>query len=159
MLVEAGEEVSVASAGTNALSGAPMDAGVIPLVERFGAPWQEHVARAVSINSIAAARLVLTAAREHRAAVVRIMPRAVQYTFTLNDFSHLAAAAEPMPKAEDFVAQALSAVRGARALVAPLSAAEAQIVDPFGMRGEVYEQMSREVEEALATIKRVFLDR
>src|SRR6266516_3236405 len=49
-------------------------------------------ARAVSADLVAGADLVLTATREHRAAVVRLHPPAHRYTFTVREFGRLAAA-------------------------------------------------------------------
>ncbi|THG30804.1 arsenate reductase/protein-tyrosine-phosphatase family protein [Naasia lichenicola] len=55
-----------------------------------------HVARQIDRSTIASADLILTAASEHRSAVVRMDPRASRRTFTLNEAAGLSKIAVPM---------------------------------------------------------------
>src|SRR6266487_4367262 len=70
------ERFLVASAGTEAVAGTPMDQRAAAVARSLGADPDGFRAQPVSADLVAGADLVLTATREHRAAVVRLHPPA-----------------------------------------------------------------------------------
>ena len=73
-------------------TGEGMPAEALALAERHGVPdAAAHVARLLDESLIREADLVLGLAREHRRAVVELVPAATRKTFTLREFAHLAA--------------------------------------------------------------------
>ena len=94
-LTAAGIDAVVTSAGTRAMTGSAMTPEAAALSSQYGASNTDHVARQLTEKLIADADLVLTATRDHRRDVVTMLPKATRYTFTLNQFARLVAAAEP----------------------------------------------------------------
>jgi protein-tyrosine phosphatase len=94
-----GPGVRVHSAGVQAVAGEPAcdqasawllrQQGAIPR-GRHRAARAEHASRLLVGDDVRAASLVLTAAREHRAAVARLVPAAQVYTFTLAQAARIA---------------------------------------------------------------------
>ena len=79
----------MASAGTGALVGAPMDARAADQARACGLEPAMFRARSLTPAMIAEADLVLTATRGHRGRVVTMYPKALPYTFALLDFADL----------------------------------------------------------------------
>ena len=144
--------VEVASAGTRALVGEPMDEGSQRLLERVGLSPDGFVARQLTPEIAQSADLVLAATREHRTRVVRTAPRALRYTHAVADFADLVADAELTPSAGSLVAQLAAAGAARRGEVAVREAADTDIVDPFRRGAEVFEQMAAEVAQVLPPI-------
>lgn len=90
-LADAGVSAEVSSAGTGAMVGDPMTPETAALVRPLGGIERPHAARQLDSSMIRDADLILTATRQHRAAVVSLMPTAVPRTFTLLEFARLAA--------------------------------------------------------------------
>lgn len=156
--------VPVRSAGTMGLHDHPMTEQSAVQLARLGGDATGFRARRLTRDLVAAADLVLTAAREHRAAVVQAYPRALSYTFTFRDFADLAEHLpdEELPTTSDGsewvqeVTQALAARRGLRP---PLSLSEADIADPYGLPDAAYQRMSDDVARALPHVLRVLARR
>ncbi|OUD86549.1 hypothetical protein BC477_01045 [Clavibacter michiganensis subsp. michiganensis] len=77
------------SAGTIAAEGQRMPEQAAELSVRYGGDPSEHQARFLTPGIIQGVDLVLTMAREHRSAVVRAVPRANRFTFTIREFAAL----------------------------------------------------------------------
>nr|WP_175507602.1 low molecular weight phosphatase family protein [Nocardioides terrae] len=86
-LAEAG--VTVVSAGTEALVGEGIDGPVASELAKLGVDGSSHVARQLRAKHIRQADIVLAAERAHRSAVVRLVPAAVRYTFTVLELAAL----------------------------------------------------------------------
>lgn len=85
-----GVSLNVASAGTHAFPGQPMDPGAVREVTRLGMPEVGgHRAQRLSEGQVRKADLVLGLGREHRGAAVRLAPAANGRSFTLLEFVHL----------------------------------------------------------------------
>jgi protein-tyrosine phosphatase len=84
-----GSGVTVSSAGLRAVVGDPVDPLVEQQLRAHDAPVGHHAARQLTPELIREADLVITAEREHRAAVVRMAPEAVRYAFTLRELAAL----------------------------------------------------------------------
>ena len=137
------EQVSVTSAGTWGRDGAPMEPYAEKALVELGADPTGFAARELSADLVREADLVLGATRDHRAAVVTMVPRASAYTFTLPEFARLAAAADPRSIEAAGLADAFSAlVRAAaaqRGIVRPRAPQDDDIRDPYGASPEVFQ--------------------
>ena len=88
--------IEVTSAGTQAMVGAPVDERVAALLsEEERGSLRDFRSRQLDEQLVSAADLVLTMTREHRAAVVSLVPTALRRTFTLTEFAELLPAARP----------------------------------------------------------------
>ena len=92
-LLAAGARVTVSSAGTRAVVGGAMTPEATALAVQLGSDVTDHTPRQLTANMLAEADLVLTATRDHRRDVVTLFPKVTRYTFTLNQFARLVAAA------------------------------------------------------------------
>ncbi len=160
------EGVSITSAGTIAMVGSGMPAEALALSARFGATdAAEHLARQLDAQHIRDADLVLGLSREHRRAVVEVVPAATRRTFTLREFAHLAAAvtdddlaaADPFHQRESVDqpvgANLRAAVRAAaslRGVVEPFpSPGDADVIDPYRRSAAVYEASAAQLVPAV----------
>lgn len=156
--------VVVQSAGTNALVGSGMPTEAAALSADHGGSPSDHVAQQLTAEQVRGADLVLTMTVEHRSAVVRLVPRASRYTFTLNEFAALvedAAQHTPTPAAEFFCLHAVEKLRtavtwtSARRGYLPLEeTSAADIVDPYRRSQDIYEESARQITKALERSQR-----
>lgn len=151
--------VQVRSAGTAALVGAEMDERSAALLHELGGDPDGFVARRLTASMVTEADLVLTATREHRAAVVRMVPSAMRRTFTVRELAVLVA---QIPDTDlpgwDDPRQALAALaeraRRERAALVGLGADELDVVDPYRRDDGVYARLRTQVEQALPQLRR-----
>ena len=152
----AGTGIQVTSAGTVALVGHDMDPGSRTLLARAGADTAGFEARQLSGDLVAAADLIITAGREHRAAAARLAPAVLRRVFTLRDLADLldGATAEDLAAGADeevWVRQVGSAAASRRGMV-PARQTDVDITDPIGQSLSVFEQMAAEVDAALTPV-------
>jgi protein-tyrosine phosphatase len=97
--------------------------------------------------------LVLTATRDHRAAVASLVPRASRYAFTLNQFARLAASTA---RAElDAITDPLdrvAAIAARRGFAPPEHPDDDDIDDPYLEPIEVYERVAAQIDAATRVI-------
>jgi protein-tyrosine phosphatase len=162
LAAELGPSVDVGSAGTHALRGEPMTAPMARLVEEAGCSAAGFRARQLTEELVRSASLVLTATREHRSAVVELVPAAVRRTFTLREFARLLSGADVSTVCQESTARRLAsavplalAQRGKR----PAAAVDDAVVDPFGASDPVYADSFRSIQAAVAGISRAVGDR
>lgn len=144
--------VQVASAGTSALAEYPMDPSAVATLAGLGVMGTEDFrARQLTEALVRDADLVLTAERQHRAAVVDLVPSAVRRTFTLRELGRLLDAVDPrgLPSGTprergQVLAEAATSVRGLVPFTPP---EDDDIADP-------YRQPLIEFERTAATIGR-----
>ncbi len=86
--------VTVSSAGTHALRGAPLDEPMARLLAARGLEASTHTGRQLTAAMIEQADLVLTMSRAQRAAVVTLVPQAVRRTYTLLELAALLSAVD-----------------------------------------------------------------
>lgn len=152
-------QVVVESAGTDALVGASMPHEAAALSAVHGGDPEGHVARQLTADMVRGSDLVLAMAREHRRSVVRLVPRASRYTFTLTEFAALVeSVAEIHPETpQDWpalgVAEKLrAAVEWTAARRGFLSADDMKatdIVDPYRRSDDVYAESAQQIVGAL----------
>ncbi|GAA1059360.1 arsenate reductase/protein-tyrosine-phosphatase family protein [Agromyces bracchium] len=155
------DDIEVSSAGTIAMVGDGMPAEARELSARLGAADADaHRARQLDERMVREADLVLGLAREHRRAVVELVPAATRKTFTLREFAHLAAevteadlAASVDPFADappGGLGVAVTATASLRGVVAPFeSPDDADVVDPYRRSAAVYEQSAQQIGPAV----------
>ncbi len=155
----AGSPVEVASAGTGAPAGEPMDPLAADLLTALGADPRGHGARQLTRAVVAGADLVLTATRRHRGQVVAMSPVALPCTFAFRDFALLVHGLGPggpvgLQEGADGLRELVRVAAARRGLVPPRPAGEVDIVDPYRRGRPVFEQMADEVMGALPDVAR-----
>lgn len=156
----AGGAVSLASAGTHAVVGAPIDPRSAAELERNGGTREGFEARQATPEIIDGSDLVLCATREHRAAVVRMAPRALKKAFALTDFADLVSRVPsgPLPVGpfddadSSLLTRLVRAAASERGSIQPRSDEAAAITDPIGQSSEVFARMADEVEAVLPPV-------
>lgn len=155
----AGIPAVIQSAGTGALVGYEMTSEAASLSQRYGGDPAGHVARQLTAELIASADLILTATRQHRADAVSLVPRALRYTFTLNQFARLSASATKASLSVDHIETAedlrnfIADVAATRGFAPPaLRAADDDIIDPYRQPQAIYEQAGEAINAAVTTI-------
>jgi protein-tyrosine phosphatase len=149
---------SVGSAGVSAVVGADMDSRTRAELIRRGLHDESrtrHVAQQVDRAAVAAADLVLTAEREHRALVVATHPAALRVTFSLLEFSRLLASAKLDPFEQDAVLRARAAVAAAameRGMAPPVTPEDDSVPDPMGGPEDVRAQSYALIGSATRTV-------
>ena len=147
-----GASVTVSSAGTRAVVGAPVDApmlraaGLLPTAIR-------HEASQLRAESIEAADLVIAMAAEHRAAVVSLVPSALGKVVTLDELAVAASLAlagtEGVPSTCS-VADAGRTIAAARHLITRHGIVD--IPDPYGRSDAVYQRAFTRIDERCRAI-------
>jgi protein-tyrosine phosphatase len=160
-------EVVLASAGTIGLTGQGMPEQAADLSRQFGGDPSTHVAQLLTEQHIASADLVFAMSREHRRAIVELVPRAIRYTFTIREFARLVseitdddldeAAALPLG---DVVARftTLIALAAAQrgAVAPPASVDDDDVVDPYRRSDEVYAESAQQLVPAVNAVTALF---
>ncbi|ROS47971.1 low molecular weight phosphatase family protein [Frigoribacterium sp. PhB24] len=153
-LVRRATPAAVESYGTAALEGHAPPRATLDAARRLGLDLAAHRARQLTVDAVGHAPLVLALAREHRRAVVSLVPRANRSTFTLREFARLTRLVDPddtdraMASAPDAAvrlqrAVALAAARRGSGRLA--AADEDDVVDPFGCGPEVYARSTAQI--------------
>ena len=151
-----GTGIDVTSAGTQALVGHDMDAGTRDLLQHKGIDAAAFSARQLTADLVASADLVITAAREHRAAAARLHPAAMARTFTLRDLGDLLSnlsVDEGVVSDVDasWVRQVATTASRRRGLV-PARQDGIDVTDPIGGPPSRFMLMATEIDDALAPI-------
>lgn len=150
--------VEVSSGGTGALAGHPMEDQARALLEAEGYAADGFIARHLTQAMVADADLVLTATRVHRGKVAMLHPKALRYVFAFREFADLvsgldpSALAVPSDSAAEHITRVVALAAGQRGMRAPLSDAEADIVDPYRRPAQVFEDMTEQIMGALPTV-------
>lgn len=87
--------IRISSAGTAGLTGHPLDRHAEQALRAAGVPVPPFTARELTAPMIADADLVLTAAREHRAAAASLAPGSSPRLYTLREFGRLCQQVDP----------------------------------------------------------------
>ena len=147
---------AVSSAGTAARPGAPMDETSAEQSRARGGAPGSHGATRLTEEVVRHADLVLVAAREHRAAVVRLAPRVARRTFTLEEFARLAGSLDPADLGSAVDPEAVVAlVAGTRGTVRPPDdPGDDDVVDPYRRSVDVHEQAAADIDRTVDAVVR-----
>ncbi|MEV0429062.1 low molecular weight phosphatase family protein [Micromonospora sp. NPDC050495] len=145
--------VTVTSAGTDALDGAPMHPYAVEVAAGTGADAAAFRTRRLRAEHLAGAGLVLTATRRQRSVCTALAPAALHRTFTLRQFARLAAAAEPAPTgAGSPLRAAVEAAARARAGLQPAAADADDLRDPIGGSPADFRRCAEEIERSIRPV-------
>ncbi|WP_345762847.1 low molecular weight phosphatase family protein [Diaminobutyricibacter sp. McL0608] len=156
-----GLDIAVSSAGTGALAGDPMDDRAAAYSRQYGGYPDRHVARQLTIEQLRDTDLVLALSREHRRAVVELLPRASHFTFTLREFARLLDTLNVDDRAEIAAQLGVYARIGTLVEIAaanrgvaerPDDPADEDVVDPFRRDDAVYAESVRQLVPAVQSI-------
>jgi protein-tyrosine phosphatase len=152
-----GSGIHVSSAGTRALVGHDMDPGTRECLRHRGSDADSFSARELTADLVREADLVVTAAREHRAAAARLHPPAMVRTFTLRDLGDLLSnlSVDDLAAAPDehtnWVRQVAATASRRRGTV-PARQQGIDVTDPIGGPPSRFVLMAAEVDAALSPI-------
>ena len=168
----------VASAGTRAMVGDPMQPLSADIVRTFGGSPDNFAARQLNQKILRGVDLVLTMTSAHRGEVLQLDASFLKRTFTIREFARMldvldqraaasggsAPAAAPARDDDDdggwlgantaFWKSLPARAAGVRHLSLPADAAENDIVDPYRRAPEVYRRMEDELAPAIVSILR-----
>jgi len=114
----------------------------------------------ITRDAIGAADLVVTATREHRAAVVTLVPESLHYTFTLGQYSRMATAATPargwtLEEAGDaaqFGREMFKRALQVRSTLQPVNPSQDDIADPIGRRSAAFRRCADHLSRMIDSI-------
>lgn len=169
----------VASAGTRAMVGEPMQPLSAEIVRTFGGDPDGFAARQLTPKILRGVDLVLTMTSGHRGEVLQLDASLLKRTFTIREFARMLdvldrraadnssqpAAVVPFPEAASDDESRLAAnaafwrglparAAGVRHLSLPADASENDIVDPYRRSSEVYREMEDQLAPAIVSILR-----
>ena len=120
-------------------------------------------ARDLTPELVAGSDLVLTATRAHRGQVATMYPKALRQVFTFRDFAHLVAGVDGLSArvshmdSRAWVRQVTEKAAASRGLKPPLEPAQADILDPFRRRDEVFATMAQQIAESMPAVVRALV--
>lgn len=152
--------IEYSSAGTHAAVEWAMPSEASDVSERLGGNPSAHSARQLSAKLIEQSDLVIALAREHRSKIVRTVPRASRYTFTLREFVRLLEEVTADSAVSDLLRNDLAgtlrelvpAVASRRGQTSPVAAGDDDVDDPFGRSLANYALAGEQINDA---VKRV----
>jgi protein-tyrosine phosphatase len=160
----------VASAGTRALVGEPIQPASVDIVRTFGGNPEGFAARQLTSRILRGVDLVLTMTSGHRGEVLQLDASLLKRTFTIREFARMLDVLEGRAAASteaathdggDRLAANAAFWRGlparaaaVRHLSLPAEASENDIIDPYRRGPEVYHQMEDELAPAIVSILR-----
>jgi protein-tyrosine phosphatase len=145
---------AVASAGTAAQPGWPVHEYSAQVLKNRDAYTEGHCSRLLDVAMLREAELVLTATREHRSAVVGLLPAAIGRTFTLLQFARLTRAVPPLRGADpaQLGRQLLVQAKAARPLLQPVPPEEDDLPDPMGGPLGEFERCAARLDDVVRTL-------
>ncbi len=146
----------VESAGTQAWESHPIHELSAQVLAERDALLHAHRSRQLDASIVRDADLILTAERQHRSVVVRLLPAAIGRTFTMLQFARLAAAVEPISgtDAGDLGRQLVVEAKAARATLQPVAPDQDDVVDPMGGPIEAFHTCAATLDAAMEAILR-----
>lgn len=153
-------QFKIASAGTSAMLGAPMQDSMRHLAVRLGIPGADkHRAQSLTPGAVSQADLVLGMGREHRSEAAKLQPSAARYSFTLLEFAHIASYISDdqlqrlLLQNGDSPTAAIDAATRMRGVVPRLSPERLyDLPDPYGRSRQMYARSAAHIEQAVDQI-------
>lgn len=148
-------DVTVTSRGIEAMVGQPVDRQMLRVLTAENIDALGFESRQLAAADVESATLVLTASRDQRRAVTRLVPAALDRTFTLAQIERLLvglrdAHVDVGPSLPDLVRLAA----GARGVYGPSRRDQDDIPDPHGGSDSAYRQAARRLRAATRTLVR-----
>lgn len=156
-----GLPVALSSAGTRALEGETTPPPITAALRRHGVD-RSHVASTLTVPRVVESEFVLGLAREHRRAVIELVPRAARRTMTLLELARVVAhrgtdlVDEARGQGDDDASRlslALAFALAERGTVPPSpSPDDDDVVDPWGHDAAVYARSISQVEAGVGIV-------
>jgi protein-tyrosine phosphatase len=137
-------DVTVSSAGTQALVGHGIDHSSASALAQLGIDPSRHRARQFEPWMAAYADLILTAGREHRDTVMTELPNSYKRAFTMKEFARLAG---DVPAGQPGAMVAAAAAR--RGLVPPVPVEDDDVRDPYRSAIKHAKSVAEEITETV----------
>jgi protein-tyrosine phosphatase len=149
--------VAVSSAGTGAVVGADMEPEVRTILAERGLDGAGFAARQLEPGHVRSADLVLTAAREHRGAVLAMDPRALRRSFTIREMARLSGLPDVVAAGADLAGAAgvrarVAAAASLRGSARPSRASDDDIADPYRKPIAAFEACADLMQPALSGV-------
>jgi protein-tyrosine phosphatase len=148
------------SAGTASTPGQPMHPRAIAAAGKLGFFEQEmHESRQLERDLISRSTLVLAMARDHRAAILRLMPSASRKVFTLREFAMLVRSSALSESnalevhVNEFPPTLVEQIASRRGQVTPVAPADNDIIDPIGLDEEAFTESAAQIFAAVELIR------
>lgn len=140
--------IHLTSAGVAAAPGIAIDSRTAEALERAGFPVPGTVSTQLQPEQIASADLILTASRRHRAKIVRTLPQAREWTFTMREFARYCelVSADTLQGDHDPAARlrtALAQAQEMRGFAVPARPEDDDLADPIDGAPRVHRKMVR----------------
>lgn len=151
------DQVQVGSAGSGALVDHPIAPDAVILLDELGVDAAGHRARQLTGDLVREADLVLVLSREHRTAVVRLVPRALRTTFTILEVARLV----ELVDTQELGMTTADRVRRLPALLGPVRSPNPQgpdaddVTDPYLRGHAAFAEMAHQLDPALDALIRV----
>lgn len=152
--------VVVSSAGTGALVGAGIPDPALRLLRAEGVDGSHHRSQQLTTSLVRGADLVLAMTREHRRAVVELIPAATRRTFTVRELARVASYLATEPNSETIetdpamrMRNAVQHAAGVRGMVPqPDDPLELDVIDPYRQSDAVFRQSFEELLPAVGGV-------
>ena len=155
-----GLSIDVSSAGSRTRDGLQMPAPAHRWAENLGGDPSRHLSRQLTTEIVESADLLIALARDHRATIAKLSPRAARRTFTLLEFERIvtgsdgSSLADGPPDNGNLIAWRDHAAAH-RGLFVGTPEADS-VVDPIGLDEDTYERSARSIFIAVEGIIRTF---
>jgi protein-tyrosine phosphatase len=145
---------TVGSAGTAAYPVRPIHEYSAQVLMERNAFLEGHRSRVLDAAMLRGADLVLTATREHRSAVVRLLPAAIGRTFTMLQFARLTRMVPPLHGSDpaQLGRELVVEAKAARPLLQPVPPEEDDLPDPMGRPLEEFERCAARLDDVVAAM-------
>jgi protein-tyrosine phosphatase len=156
------DDVIFSSAGTRALVGSGMPGQAAEISRNHGGEPGAHYGRQLDAQTLHGVDIVIALTREHRSEIVRTLPRANRYTFTLRELARVLESFVADPEVDSITPHPTLAetMRACVPLLAaqrgyapqPSSPDDDDVVDPYRRSQEIYDQSEAEIMDAVERI-------
>jgi protein-tyrosine phosphatase len=149
-------DVLVASGGTHADPGIPMQPHAAQVLKERGISPGRFASRPLTRELVGGANLILTADRGQRSECVSLVPAATRHTFTLRQFGRLVAATDqdnrPGTALPARLHELLDALAGVRARLQPVEPCDDELADPNGRPVEAFRVCADQIQAVLNVV-------
>ena len=149
--------VRVASAGTTPVLGHPVSRSMAELLRADGVDPRGHAARALTMDLVREADVVIGMTRAHRARALSLWPDAHGRCFTLKELDRLArdVSQDELPSPAAGYEERFAALVDIASSQRGRGSEEDDIVDPVGQGPEVVQAVYKELAESVDAVARV----
>jgi protein-tyrosine phosphatase len=149
-------DISVTSRGVEAMVGAPIDRQMLRVLTAENIDALGFASRQLTAADVESATLVLTASRDQRRTVTRLVPAALDRTFTLAQLERLLGGLQDAQVAVGpSLPELVRLAAGARGVWEPSRRHRDDIPDPHGGSDAAYRQAARRLRASTGTLLRM----